>query len=169
MLNRALAPSIACPLLALAGGGVLLAAFGLEYLGGAAPCHLCVLERWPYAALIALGLIGWRWQPRAMLGLALLVLLGSAALAGYHVGVEQGWFALPESCEASGQAGSIEELKRMLAEAPPACDQVRFTLFGLSLAEWNVIASLALAGYTGAATLGLGRRTAPDRLASAER
>jgi disulfide bond formation protein DsbB len=167
-LNRALAPSTACLLLALASCAVLLGAFALQYLGGAAPCHLCILERWPYAALIALGLIGWRWRPRPMLGLAFLLLLGSAALAGYHVGVEQGWFALPASCAATGQAGSIEELQRMLAEAPPACDQVRFTLLGLSLASWNVIASLALAAFAAAAALGLGRRSASDRLASAE-
>jgi disulfide bond formation protein DsbB len=167
-LSRALAPPTACLLLALASGAVLLAAFAFQYLGGAQPCHLCLLERWPYAGLIALGLIGWRWRPRMMLGLACLVLLGSAALAGYHVGVEQGWFALPESCAAGGKAGSIEELQRMLTEAPPACDQIRFTLLGLSLASWNVVASLALAAFAATAVLGLGRRRAEDRLAAAE-
>jgi disulfide bond formation protein DsbB len=160
MLEPILEPSRAALLLALASLGILLTAFGVEYLAGAAPCHLCILERWPYAALIVVGLIGWRWRPRAMLGLAVLVLLGSAGLAGYHVGVEQGWFALPASCAASGQASSIEELKQLLAEAPPTCDQVSFTLLGLSLAVWNVVTSLALAAYAAAAAAGLGRPAA---------
>ena len=57
----------------------------------------------------------------------------------------------------------------MLAEAPPACDQVGFTFLGLSLAGWNVVASLALATIAAAAALGLGRRSARDRFATAGR
>jgi disulfide bond formation protein DsbB len=159
MVERVLAPPTACLLLALASVLILLAALGLQYLGGLAPCHLCVLQRWPYVALIALGLIGWRWQPRPLLALSALVLLIGAGLAGYHVAVEEGWVALPESCVAGGSAQTIEQLKQMLATAPPACDQVRFSLFGLTLAGWNFLASLALAAYA-AAALGLPRRLA---------
>ncbi len=159
MLEHIPAPRTACLLLALASALILLAALAFQYLGGLAPCHLCVLQRWPYVAVVGLGLIGWRWQPRPFLALSALALLVGAGLAGYHIGVEQGWVALPESCAAGGAAQSIEELKQMLATAPPACDQVRFTLVGLSLAGWNFLASLALAACA-AAALGLGRRTA---------
>ena len=158
MLERILVPRTACLLLALASALILLAVLTLQVLGGLAPCHLCVLQRWPYVALIGLGLIGWRWQPRPLLALAVLVLLGSAGLAGYHVGVEQGWWALPESCVAGGGAQTIDELKQLLANAPPACDQVRFSLFGLTLAGWNLVTSLVLAAYAATAALGLGRR-----------
>jgi disulfide bond formation protein DsbB len=41
----------------------------------------------------------------------------------------------------------------MLSEAPPACDQVRFTVFGWSLAAWNVVASLGLAALAGYAAV----------------
>ena len=157
MLERILAPPTACLLLALTSALILLAALALQYLGGLAPCHLCVLQRWPYVALIGLGLIGWRWQPRPLLALSALVLLVGAGLAGYHIAVEQGWLALPESCVAGGSAQTLEQLKQMLAEAPPACDQVRFTVLGLTLAGWNLLASLALAASTAAAALGLGR------------
>jgi disulfide bond formation protein DsbB len=160
MFERILTPRVACLLLALASALILLAALALQVLGGLAPCHLCVLQRWPYVALIGLGLIGWRWQPRPLLALSALVLLGGAGLAGYHIGVEQGWVALPESCVAGGSAQTVEQLKQMLATAPPACDQVRFSLFGLTLAGWNLLASFALAAYAAAAALGLGRSTA---------
>jgi disulfide bond formation protein DsbB len=37
----------------------------------------------------------------------------------------------------------------MLREAPPACDQVQFKVFGWSLAAWNFLASLGLAAFAG--------------------
>ena len=163
MLARALEPARACLLLALASGAILLSALALQYLGGLPPCPLCIWQRWPYVALIALGLIGWRWRPRALLGLATLALLGGAGLAAYHVGIEQGWWALPGGCVAGQSAESVEELKRLLAEAPPACDQVSFAFLGLTLAAWNIVASLLLAALTLAAALGVGRRARADR------
>ncbi len=155
MLARVLEPARACVLLALASAAILLAALALQYLGGLPPCRLCIWQRWPYVALIALGLIGWRWHPRAMLGVATLVLLGGAGLAAYHVGIEQGWWALPAGCVAGGTAETVEDLKRLLAEARPACDQVSFAFLGLSLTGWNLAASLLLAAFTLAAAAAL--------------
>jgi disulfide bond formation protein DsbB len=169
MLARALEPSRACLLLALASAAILLGALALQYLGGLPPCRLCIWQRWPYVALIVLGGVGWRARPRAMLGLATLVLLVGAGLAAYHVGIEQGWWALPASCVAGGGGESVEELKRLLAEAPPACDQVGFTFLGLTLAGWNFVASLALAAFAFLSALGIDRREARNRLAPAGR
>ncbi len=149
----ALTPRTASLLLALASGAILAAVFAFQYLGGAAPCPLCIWQRYPYAVLIALGVVGYFWQPRAMLALAGLVLLVGAGLGGYHYGVEQGWFALPAGCAAGTEANTIEELRQLLREAPPACDQVRFTVLGLSLAAWNVLASLGLAAFAAAAAM----------------
>jgi disulfide bond formation protein DsbB len=169
MLARLLDPARACLLLAFVSAAILLAALALQYLRGLPPCPLCIWQRWPYVALIALGLIGWRWRPRATLGLATLVLLGGAALAAYHVGIEQGWWALPAGCVAGQSAETVEDLRRLLAEAPPACDQVSFAFLGLTLAGWNLVASLLLGAFTLSAALGPRRRGAPDRLVSAER
>jgi disulfide bond formation protein DsbB len=163
MLARMLEPARASLLLAFASAAILLAALALQYVGGLPPCRLCIWQRWPYVALIALGLLGWRWRPRAVLVVATLVLLGGAGLAAYHVGIEQGWWALPAGCVAGAGAETIEDLRRMLAEAPPACDQVGFTLLGLTLAGWDVVASLGLAAFTLAAALGLGRPAAAAR------
>jgi disulfide bond formation protein DsbB len=163
MLARMLEPARACLLLALASAAILLAALGLQYLGDVPPCRLCIWQRWPYVALIPLGLVGWRWQQRAMLAFAALVLLGGAGLAAYHVGIEQGWWALPAGCVAGGAAETVDELKRLLAEAPPACDQVSFSFLGLTLAGWNLVASLALAGLALLAALGGGRHAGADQ------
>jgi disulfide bond formation protein DsbB len=155
MLARILDPRTACLLLALISALILLTALGLQYLGGLAPCHLCVQQRWPYVLLVVLGLVGWRWQPRPVLRLSIVALFVGGGLAAYHFGIEQGWWALPESCVAGGSAQSLEELKKMLAQAPPTCDQVRFTLLGLTLAGWNFLTSLALAAYAAAGVFDL--------------
>ncbi len=165
IVRRLLDPPLAALLLALASAGILLAALALEHFAGAAPCQLCIWQRYPYLAVIGLGLLGYWWQPRLILWVAALVLLGNAGLAGYHVGVEQGWFALPSGCAAGGEATSVDELRELLATAPPACDQASFTLFGLSLAAWNIFACLAFALYAAAAAFGLQQRMAENRLA----
>jgi disulfide bond formation protein DsbB len=130
----------------------LLVAFLLQYGFGVEPCNLCIWERWPYAFAI-LATLGGTALGRPRLGLALtgLALLANAGLAAYHVGVEEGLFALPEGCTTSGQASSIEELRAQLAAAPARCDQVSVIWLGLSLAAWNglyagALGLLALAG-----------------------
>lgn len=139
----AVSPRATATILGIAAAVVLALAFALEHLGGMRPCHLCLLERWPWAtaAVLLLGAAA-LGRPRAGLLLGLLALLTGAGLGLYHLGVEQGVFALPETCAAAGQATSVEELLRQLQNAPPPCDQAA-TLFGVSLAAWNVLASLA--------------------------
>ena len=141
-------PKNASLLLALAALAALGTVYALQYLGGFAPCRMCIWQRWPFGVLAVVGLIGAFAWPRAMLTVALLTMLASIGLAAYHVGVEQGWIALPAGCSTVGDANSVEELKAMLKAAPPTCDQVSFTFLGLSLAGWNVIGSTILALFT---------------------
>ncbi len=141
-------PKNASLLLALAAIAILGAVFALQYLAGLEPCRMCIWQRWPFAALALIGVIGAFAWPRTMLTLALLAMLASLGLAGYHVAVEQGWLALPAGCAAGSGASSVEELKAMLEAAPPSCDQVGFSLLGLTLAGWNAVASLILALFT---------------------
>jgi disulfide bond formation protein DsbB len=132
--------------------GVLGAVLASQYWGGLAPCELCLAERWPWEAALAVSALGFALFRRIGLPpLAILlaaILAAGAALAFYHVGVELHWFAGPSACTASGtDATSIEELRRqILGHQPVQCDQVQWSLFGVSLAGWNLIASLATAG-----------------------
>ena len=129
-------------LIASCGVLVLSAVLLLQYGYGAPPCRLCIWQRWPWLAMIVLGLGGLFIRPGLALVLCALAALIGAGIGGYHFGIEQGIFALPPGCVAGAGAGSVEELRQMLAEAPPSCDQVNFTLMGLSLAAWNVVVSL---------------------------
>jgi disulfide bond formation protein DsbB len=168
-IDRLPPPSTVSLALALVAALLLATVLALQYLAGLAPCPLCIWQRYPHLAVVALGLIGWRWRTRPMLGVIALVLLAGAGIAAYHVAVEQGWVALPAGCAAGQGASSVEELRQVLAEAPPACDQVSFTLLGLSLAGWNLLGSLVMAGIAAWAAIGFGRRGARDRLAAAGR
>ncbi len=126
-------------------------AYTAEYVFGLEPCILCLYQRIPYAIAGVLGGAALfrpslRFRAVAVAG---VVFLAGAALAFYHVGVEQHWWVSAASCGAGGGDGpaTVDELRRLLMQAKPvkACDQVDWTLFGLSMATYNVGLSLALA------------------------
>jgi disulfide bond formation protein DsbB len=130
-----------------------------QYWGGVAPCELCLVQRWPWAAAIVISLVVVLVGERA--GLAWVALLFglvfaiSVVLAFYHVGVERHWFAGPTACTASeGGAMTVEQMKQqILGTAPVLCDRPAWTLFGVSLAGWNLLASLIMTGCCLAAWL----------------
>src|SRR5579864_8009339 len=88
-----------------ASGVVLGAALASQYWGGLAPCELCLLQRWPWAAAILLSFVALLAGSRPALPWVALVLAAlfalGASIAFYHVGVEQHWFAGPSACTAS--------------------------------------------------------------------
>ncbi|WP_371038495.1 disulfide bond formation protein B [Rhodosalinus sp. FB01] len=136
--------------LAAAGGSaaLLAAAFAFQYLGGLAPCELCLWQRWPHAAAVAIGAAALA-RPGALLPL----LGGGAALATggiglYHTGVERGWWEGPAACAGGGDLArvSVDELTAQIMAAPLVrCDEVAWQVLGLSMASWNALAALALA------------------------
>ena len=142
----------AIPLLvAAASAGLLLGAYLSQHVGGLAPCPLCLIQRWPHFAVVALGLAAALAGGRARAGLLALcapALLVSAGYGVYHAGVEQGWFA--SGCAAPMAGGSIEDIKAQIMAAPlTRCDEVPWSLIGVSLAGWNAIASVLIAALAG--------------------
>jgi disulfide bond formation protein DsbB len=122
-----------------------------QYWGGLAPCELCILQRWPWAVAIVISLVAVLVGDRPALSPVTFILgvvfAVGVAFAFYHVGVEQHWFAGPTACTArSGGAISLEEMKRqILGTAPVMCDRPAWTLFGVSMAGLNLLASLIMA------------------------
>jgi disulfide bond formation protein DsbB len=130
---------------------LLLTVFLMEHVGGYWPCPLCWVQRYIHFAGLGFGLFGLLALRRPRLQALLLALLGvaylvSAGYAAFHVGVEGGYFG--SACSGSGgAASSIDELRARLMHAPRIrCDEVQWSLLGVSLAGWNGIVSLALAG-----------------------
>jgi len=138
----------------------LLLALIAQYGFDLHPCHLCILQRYPYAAIAVIALLAaWRgspkWQLYALYICAVLFFL-DAGIAFYHAGVELHWFPGPSGCtSASTGKESLEELRKQIMEAPlVTCDQAMIHIFGLSMAAWNTLA----AAFAGVATLALTRR-----------
>jgi len=136
-------------LIAAAGSAaMLLGAFAFQYIGGLAPCHLCLLQRWPHAAAILIGLLALVFPGAALPLLGALAALTTAGIGAYHTGVERGWWEGPTTCTSSSVGGlSSDQLFDQIMNAPMIrCDEVAWSMMGLSMASWNMIASLVLAG-----------------------
>lgn len=136
--------------LAAFGSFALLAgAFVFQYLGYA-PCKLCLWQRWPHGGAIAIGALALFTGPWLIWAIGgAIAALTTAAIGGYHTGVERGWWEGPTSCTSSGidlSSMSGTDLLSMDGVANIVmCDEVAWALFGISMASWNMLASLVLA------------------------
>ncbi|HXC89865.1 MAG TPA: disulfide bond formation protein B [Stellaceae bacterium] len=143
----------AFPIFVLATSAIVLATvLAAQYWGGLAPCELCLSERWPWDVAVVVAfvaaMVGNRPAvPWVALLLAAVFAVGSV-LAFYHVGVEQHWFAGPSACTAAaGAPATLDALRaELMHQQPVRCDEPAWTLFGISLAGWNLLASLAMTG-----------------------
>jgi disulfide bond formation protein DsbB len=153
----------------VASAAVLGAALLSQYWGGLAPCELCLAERWPWAVAIVIAFVATMVGRRPALPWVALLLGGvfavGSVLAFYHVGVERHWFAGPSACTAApGAATTVAALKaQLLQQQPVRCDEPAWSLWGISLAGWNLVASIAMAGVCLAAFLRL-RGGGPARI-----
>lgn len=133
-------------LLAAGGSAALLAGAHVFQALGYAPCKLCLWQRGPHWAAVAIGLAAllFAWRPLPWAGA--LAAAATAGLGAYHTGVERGWWPGPDSCASTGDlTGSTEDLLDAIMAAPLIrCDEVAWHMFGLSMASWNAILSLAL-------------------------
>ena len=125
------------------------------------PCELCLRERLPWYLIIGLSAIGLAFPSRWLLILIGIVFMVSSGLGLHHSGVEQHWWPGPGECTSgSSGANSIDELRAMMHRAKAVqCDAIAWTLFGLSMATYNCLLSLA----AGAATLFFAARGRDDR------
>lgn len=134
----------------VAGGGsaaLLLGAFAFQYLGGMAPCEMCLWQRWPHGVAVGIALLALVWSLPALALAGALAALSSSVLGFYHTGVERAWWQGPSSCSSGSVSGiSATDLMDRIMSAPLVrCDEVAWEMFGLSMASWNALASLALA------------------------
>ncbi len=141
----------------LATGGALAAlciAWIAQYGFALAPCELCYWQRYGYWTAIAIGVLAILQPARSSRRTLLLWLLGlaflaTAGIAVFHVGVEQKWWPGLSTCTGQIGAGmSSEDLANAIENAPIVrCDEPAWTLFGISMAGYNIAYALALAVF----------------------
>lgn len=142
------------------GLATIAGAWGSQLFGGLVPCELCLEQRLPYywgLPLLALLLILWHRLPRAVwyvgLALVLLTFIWSTWLAGYHAGVEYGFWPGPTACTGTGVDVSFSDLTNINAARVVPCDKIQFSLFGVTLAGANTVISAAIVLMLGTALL----------------
>lgn len=140
-------------LTAILAGFIIAAALASQIFGGLMPCALCLKQRIPYYVALPLLAMAYFYAPfgadaaRGLLRTIGIIFLASAGLGMYHAGIEYGTWAGPATC---GGGAAISTSTDALFDALKntsmvRCDAPAWTLFGISLAGYNVLASLALA------------------------
>lgn len=138
-------------------GGALISQYGF----GLFPCQMCWWQRYPHIAAIVLALLAFLVKGKGAGDLAVIlasICIGvSGLIGGFHAGVEYGWWQGITSCATV--AGGGNPLDAIMNAPVIRCDVAPWTLFGISLAGFNFLISLAGAVLI-FALLGKGRRGA---------
>ncbi len=159
-LAQKLTPPLFFAAVALASAALLGTALYFQYFENLPPCELCIYQRIPYIAAIPLALIGSVFFARrpstaGVFAILLAVACGAGFLAGagvaaFHVGVEQGWWQGTESCVGADLGDlTLAEMRDAILNAPAVrCDEIQWSLLGISMAGWNFLVSLGLVAGT---------------------
>lgn len=147
-----------CPFAVLLGLGLisfsaLAVALSSEIFLALEPCILCIYQRWPFAIVIALGIIGITLCKRnkekaksigaVFIGLSGLTMLINSGIAFYHTGVEQKWWvskvegcAIPDFSKGASQ----NWIENIMATPSANCADIPWQdpIIGLSMANYNV-------------------------------
>ena len=127
---------------------VLIIVFILEYIFKLIPCDMCLVERYPYYALILLSIIAMYLVriEKAKLRKIIDYVSISTILFGFiytlrHVGVERGIIKLSTECSGalintSDKSALLEELNQA---ALVRCDEATYLFNFISIAESNLI------------------------------
>ena len=131
--------------------GVLATAHILEAYGWI-PCELCLEQRIPYwigtgialaAAIAALPRLNLALISSLLMVATAITFIVGAGLAIQHIGVEEHWWK--STCSGGGQVSIADLLARVGKRPIVPCDEKRPFLFGLTLTNYNLLISIALA------------------------
>jgi disulfide bond formation protein DsbB len=136
-LTRANIAALAVPAALMAG------ALGSQYIGGLYPCEMCHWQRWPHEAAIGFAILAFFLKPPVrtiLVVLAAIAILISGGIGVFHAGVEYGWWEGLTACTNTAASGSLSDILK----APMIrCDVPQWTLWGISLAGFNALFSIA--------------------------
>lgn len=133
---------------AAGGSALLLAGAFIFQMLGYPPCQMCIWQRWPHAFAFVIGIAFLVIPSRIVALLGALAAATTGLIGVYHAGVEQKWWEGPTAC-SSGDISNLtpEQLLEQIMAAPLVrCDEIPWALAGISMAGWNAIISLFLAG-----------------------
>jgi disulfide bond formation protein DsbB len=153
---RAQPPLAAAAIVALAGVLALCTVYFFQYVLLIAPCPLCLEQRISYYVCVPLAVMLWlgagHGASRKVLIAGFVVIAGvmlwNSGLSIYHAGVEYKFWQGPIDCSGPiDKFGSVTNMMNQLQRISLVrCDEVAWSFLGISLAGYDVVLSLALAG-----------------------
>lgn len=136
-------------ILAAAGSVALLVGAYIFQALGYAPCKMCLWQRWPHWVAGGLGVVALVWAAPLVAALGAASTLVTTGIGVFHTGVEKGWWPGPSSCSGGSDLGALDGsdlLSTDVLDRVVMCDEVSWAFAGLSMASWNAVLSLGLAG-----------------------
>lgn len=134
--------------LAAFGSFALLAGAFVFQILGYPPCAMCLWQRWPHVAAIAVGLVAIKVKTPLLQWFGAAATAITAGIGGFHTGVERKWWDGPSSCSGGGgqNLGSLSGNDLLATDGPRLimCDQVSWEFLTLSMATWNMLFSIVL-------------------------
>ena len=130
---------------------LLLGVFILQNAFGLVPCELCLWQRYPYFAVLFGAVLVPLYKEYFAVQMQMLAFLVNIMLSFYHSGIERGLWQGFTACSTQNIAGlSVEELRDFIHNAPMVkCTDINWSLFGLSLTNYNFIISVGLLVFSG--------------------
>lgn len=125
----------------------IICAYFVEYILSLAACPLCIYQRFPYLILFTLSIIGLSSDYK-LRHFYQITLLFAIILAGYHTGVENGWFEMSGLCKPLSSfesVTSVDAFKNMLYSGQlGVCNKPMTLIIGFSMAEINLAINIVL-------------------------
>ena len=120
----------------------IISAYIVEIFAKVPPCKLCIYQRIPYLIIIFVGIVSLIFKKELIfLYLSLLTFFINFFISFFHSLVERKLIRYDVGCSSSNESfEDIESLRMSLENTPIAkCDEINFSIFGLSLANINLI------------------------------
>ena len=130
---------------------ILVSTLLVEYILNFPPCNLCIYQRIPYLLIIILGIgLIYFKKNKEFLFVFIILQIANFFIAFFHSLVERGIINYEMNCTSTGSdIQTIEELRSFLDNVPIAkCNEILFSIMGLSLANFNLLVSILLIIWT---------------------
>ena len=130
----------------IASSFILISAYVLELFFNHPPCNLCEYQRVPYFLLLLISLASVKLKKIQLKIVALTCFVISFIISGFHSLVERKLVEFDIGCTSTGSdIDNIEDLRNFLEQTPLIkCDEISFSILGLSLANLNFVISALL-------------------------
>ena len=126
---------------------ILISVYISEFFLNLPPCKLCYYQRLPYFLVLFFFSVSFVFKEKFFFHyIFFLLFFVSLIVALFHSLVERGFIDFNIGCISGNESFSnIKELRQHLEVVPiTKCDEIIFSIFGLSFANLNMILSLLL-------------------------